>query len=381
MALVGIADPLREDVPLAISEARGAGIEVKMVTGDNTKTATVIANKLGLLGKDSLVMEAREFNDLTDEGVVAILPRLRVLSRATPLDKLRLVNLLKSLRQVVAVTGDGVNDAPALKSADVGLSMGLSGVEVAKEASDIVLLDDNFRTIVRAVHWGRALYENIQKFIQFQLTVNLSALLTAFLSPLLNIFLVPLFGIRLLEVPLTVPQLLWVNLIMDTLAVLALCLEPPSRDTMQRLPIGRTEPFITRTMWQNIIGMGLYFTVVLLVLQATNFLGADKGREREFAAVIFTTYVFFQVFNEINCRSLNPMRSAFDGMLGSRSFIIVMGVIVIVQVLLTQVGGALFSTAPLSLAMWAKILLLTCTALVFGEAARYIRRSRLSARS
>lgn len=376
LALIGISDPMRTDVPEAIRIAREAGIDIKMVTGDNPDTARVLAKELGLLSEDSLVLEADDFNKLKDEDVVGILPRLRVLARARPGDKLRLVSLLQSIRQVVAVTGDGTNDALALKKADVGLAMGLSGTEVAKEASDIVLLDDNFRSIVRAVHWGRALYENIQKFIQFQLTINVSALLTAFLSPLLNLVLTPLFGIRLLDVPLTVTQLLWVNLIMDTLAVLALVTEPPSPDIMKRPPIGRTEPFITRLMWQNIIGMGVYFTVVLLLLQATNFLGADKNDPRQFSAMIFTTYVFFQIFNEFNCRSLGPTRSGLADIRHSRNFLAVVLFIVIVQVLLTQFGGVVFSSAPLPLDLWARILLLTSTAFIFAEGLKVFRRMR-----
>jgi Ca2+-transporting ATPase len=374
LALVGIADPMRPDVPEAIRIAHEAGIDVKMVTGDNLNTPTVLAPQLGLLAEDSLVLEVNDFRKLSDEDLVGILARLRVLARAEPMDKYRLVNVLKRMRQVVAVTGDGTNDAPALKHADVGLSMGKSGTEVAKEASDIVLLDDNFRSIVRAVHWGRTLYENIQKFIQVQLTINVSALATAFLSPLLNLVTVPLFNIHLLETPLTVIQLLWVNLIMDTLAVLALVTEPPSPDSMKRPPIGRSEPFITRNMWQNILGLGLYFTLVMLVMQATNFLGADKSAARQFTAVIFT-YVFFQVFNEFNCRVLNPKRSAFSGLFKSRNFLLVVGLIVVVQVGLTQFGGR-FNTAPLPLDMWGKIILLTSTALLFGELVRFLRRKR-----
>jgi Ca2+-transporting ATPase len=377
LALVGITDPMRRDVPEAIRIARGAGIEVKMVTGDNIQTATVLAKSLGLIDPDSVILEGDKLRELEDAEIIEILPRLRVLARAEPMDKLRLVNLLKEKRQVVAVTGDGTNDAPALKSADVGLSMGLSGTDVAKEASDIVLLDDNFYSIVKAVRWGRALYENIQKFIQFQLTINFSALATAFLSPFLNIFLAPLFGIHLLEIPLTVPQLLWVNLIMDTLAVLALCLEPPSDDTMQRKPIGRSDPFITRTMWQNILGMGSYFTIMLLVLMATNFLGADTSQPRQFASVIFTTYVFFQVFNLFNARSLHITRSPFAGFKPGSSFLNVMILIVVVQVLLTTFGGEIFSTEPLSLVMWLKIILLTSTALIFGEIVRRVRLSQM----
>lgn len=376
LALIGIADPMRPDVPDAIRIAHEAGIDVKMVTGDNPNTAAVLARELGLLSTDSLVLEANDFRKLSDEDLIGILPKLRVLARAEPMDKYRLVNVLKGLRKVVAVTGDGTNDAPALKHADVGLAMGKSGTEVAKEASDIVLLDDNFQSIVRAVHWGRTLYENIQKFIQFQLTINVSALATAFLSPLLNIILVPLFGIRLLEVPLTVIQLLWVNLIMDTLAVLALVTEPPSADSMKRRPIGRSEPFITRTMWQNILGMGIYFTIVMLVLQATNFLGADMNEPRQFTALIFAVYVFFQVFNEFNCRVLNPARSAFSKLGQSRNFLMVVGFIAVVQLLLTQFGGVVFNTAPLPLGLWIKVILLTSTALIFGEMARYFRKQR-----
>jgi Ca2+-transporting ATPase len=376
LALIGISDPMRQDVPEAIRIARRAGIEVKMVTGDNVETATVLGQRLGLIEHDSVIMTGDQFRKLEDSDVTNVLPRLRILARAEPLDKLRLVNLLKNQRQVVAVTGDGTNDAPALKSADVGLAMGLSGTEVAKEASDIVLLDDNFFSIVKAVRWGRALYENIQKFIQFQLTINYSALLTAFLSPFLNIFLVPLTSIRLLDVPLTVPQLLWVNLIMDTLAVLALCLEPPSDDTMERRPIGRSEPFITRVMWGNILGMGTYFTIMLLVLMATNFLGADTTVPREFSSMVFTTYVFFQVFNLFNARALYSTRSVFAGLSLRSNFLKVVLMIVVVQVLLTTFGGEIFNTAPLPLSLWIKIILLTSTALIFGEIVRQVRLAR-----
>lgn len=379
LALVGIADPMRKDVPEAIEIAHGAGIEVKMVTGDNARTAAVLAERLGLLDQDSLVMEGEAFRQLEDRETDHILPRLRVLARAEPFDKRRLVKLLQAKRQVVAVTGDGTNDALALKDADVGLAMGLNGTEVAKEASDIVLLDDNFYSIVKAVHWGRALYENIQKFLQFQLTINLSALLTAFLSPMLNIFLEPLFGIRLLEIPLTVVQLLWVNLIMDTLAVLALCLEAPVKETMQRKPVGRNEEIITPIMRQNILGMGLYFTLVLLTLMATNFLGADKTT-REFSSVVFTTYVFFQVFNLFNARALHITRSPFAGLSLNSNFARVMILIVVIQVLLTTLGGEIFNTAPLSWTMWLKIILLTSTALIFGEIVRWIRLSYMQAK-
>lgn len=378
LAIVGITDPMREDVPGAIQTAKQAGIDVKMVTGDSMDTARVLSQQLGLLENDSIVMEGDEFRRTSDADLTQKLHQIKVLARAQPLDKLRLVNLCKAQRLVVAVTGDGTNDAPALKAADVGLSMGLSGTEVAKEASDIVLLDDNFQSIMKAVHWGRTLYENIQKFIQFQLTINFSALMTAFLSPFLNIFLEPLFGIRLLDVPLTVIQLLWINLIMDTLAALALCLEPPSSDTMKRKPIGREEPFITRLMAQNILGMGSYFTLALIGLMLTDFLGFIPEQEsREFSAAIFTTYVFFQVFNLFNARSLHLTRSPFDGLTKSGNFVGILLLIVVVQILITTFGGQVFNTAPLSSGMWVLVILIASTALIFGEIARHVRLANM----
>ncbi len=381
LGIVGITDPMREDVPGAIQVAREAGIDVKMVTGDSVETATVLSQQLGLLQSDSIIMRGEDFREKSDEELTRDLPRLKTLARAEPLDKLRLVNLHKKQNLVVAVTGDGTNDAPALKAADVGLSMGLSGTEVAKEASDIVLLDDNFASIMKAVHWGRTLYENIQKFIQFQLTINFSALMTAFLSPFLNIFLEPVFGITLLEIPLTVVQLLWINLIMDTLAVLALCLEPPSEDTMQRKPVGRSEPFITRVMWENILGMGTYFTLALIVLMATNFFGLYPDQTSlEFSGMIFTTYVMFQVFNIFNARSLHITRSPFEGLLRSPNFLGIIGLIVGVQFIAVTVLGALFNAEPLGWDDWLVSILIGSTALIFGEIARRVRLANLETR-
>ncbi|MBY0460587.1 MAG: HAD-IC family P-type ATPase, partial [Gemmataceae bacterium] len=214
---VGIRDPLRSDVKEAVARCRAAGIEVKMITGDTLETATAIGREIGLLDDPHAVaLTHAEFAKLPDDELSALLPRLRILARALPGDKYRIVRLLQAQNQVVAMTGDGTNDAPALKKADVGLAMGVSGTEVAKEASKIVLLDDAFSTIVRGVEWGRALYESIQRFVQFQLTINVSALLIAFLGPFIG-----------LKPPFTVLQLLWINVIMDTFAAIALCSEPP----------------------------------------------------------------------------------------------------------------------------------------------------------
>jgi Ca2+-transporting ATPase len=383
LALVGISDPVRSDVPAAVETCKQAGIEVKVVTGDHEKTARVVAERIGILGEDSIVKTGEQFDAMSDDEVLTILPRLRVLARSIPLQKERLVRLLQSLGEVVAVTGDGTNDAPALKAADVGISMGLRGTDIAKEASDIVLVDDNFGSIVRAVHWGRTLYENVQKFLQFQLAINLSALVIAFLSPLLALGLALLAeqGIRILpnadfkELPLTILQLLWVNLIMDTLAALALSLEPKRDELMKEPPKRRGESFITRSMAENILFMGLYKIFVILFMQATGwYLGADASDPAQASSVLFATYVFMQVFNMFNARSVRPDRSAFAGVLESRNFWMVLGLIVVVQILLTQFGGAAFNTAPLPLHVWINIILVGASALLLGELFRFVRR-------
>lgn len=360
LALIGIADPVREDVKVAIDVCRVAGVDVKMLTGDNLKTATAIAKELGLIKEGGLVLDGEAFQKLSDAQLLEQAPKINVLARSTPLDKLRLVNTLKQLRNVVAVTGDGTNDAPALKQADVGLSMG-TGTDIAKEASDIVLLDDSFSSIVRAINWGRSLYENIQKFVQFQLTVNVAALAIAFFGAL--------FGFGL---PLTAIQLLWVNLIMDTLAALALGLEPPTEDVMQHLPRQRDASIITSKMWSNIIFTASYFFIVLMLMLKFNIFDCQTTRERE--TVIFTVFVFFQIWNEINCRALSPQRSCFKGIWDSKYFLNILIVIIVVQIIITQFGGEIFRTTPLSLIMWLKIILLTSSVLVISELRRIIER-------
>ncbi|MDA3864755.1 MAG: calcium-translocating P-type ATPase, PMCA-type, partial [Deltaproteobacteria bacterium] len=262
--LVIIKDPIRKEVAGAVEKCQEAGIAVKIVTGDNPLTAKSIGKELGLFSEGDLVLTGNEFAQKSDEEIIAILPRLKILARSKPDDKFRLVALLKQQGEVVAVTGDGTNDAPALKKADIGLSMGISGTEVAKEASDVVLLDDNFKSIVQGVVWGRNLQQNIKKFLQFQLTVNVAALTTAFVGALIG-------G----RSPLTAVQLLWVNLIMDTLAAIALGLEPPHDEyLMAQKPRKRQAPLIDGKMWWMIIGMGLYTFAVLMVLLKYNFISA-----------------------------------------------------------------------------------------------------------
>lgn len=358
-----IRDPVRKEVADAISQCRSAGIDVKIVTGDNPLTAKSIGTELGLVGENDLILEGDVFEKMSDEEVHKILPHLRILARSRPNDKYRLVSLLKDADEVVAVTGDGTNDAPAMRKADVGVAMGISGTEVAKEASDVVLLDDNFSSIVKGVLWGRNLQTNIKRFLQFQLTVNVAALTVAFTGALIG-------G----RSPLTAVQLLWVNLIMDTLAALALGLEPPVPELMQERPGNRRAPLITRPMWYMILGMGIFTFAALMVLMRWNFLGDGATGSREHLSVIFTTFVFIQVFNEINARSIDGT-NPFRGILASKGFLSIMAIIVVVQIALTQFGGKLFQTYPLSPIVWVKIIAFSSTALIAGMIIRiFIKR-------
>ena len=373
---VAIRDPLRPEVRSALGECRQAGIDVKMITGDNVDTARAIGADAGLLDRpNAIVLGSDEFNRLTDDELKDRLPHLRVLARARPLDKLRMVRLLQEQGNVVAVTGDGTNDAPALKRADVGLAMGVAGTEVAKEASKIVLLDDSFATIVRAVHWGRALYENIQRFLQFQLTINVSALAIAFLGPFL--------GVR---PPFTVLQLLWINVIMDTFAAIALCSEPPRPGLMRQPPKRRDENIVTPAMRRTILTTAGFFVVamlgLLLGLEAGWFAGGE-GPDPDFApltprqvSIFFTTYVLFQLWNLVNCRSLTPAASGLAGVWRNRAFVGIMLLTLAGQVLIVTFGGRVFSVEPLRWIDWLVIGVATASVLVFAEVARRLRRGR-----
>lgn len=387
-ALAGIVDPVRADVPAAVSTAHRAGIDVKMVTGDSPATARAVAIRAGVWSDDAILLTGEQFEAMTDEELRVTAPRLKVLARSEPMQKKRLVEILQSLGHVVAVTGDGTNDAPALRTADVGISMGLRGTDVAKEASDIVLVDDNFGSIIRAVHWGRTLYENIQKFLQFQLSINLSALMIAFVSPLLALAmgLLTQAGIQILphadfrEMPLTILQLLWINLIMDTLAALALSLEPKRDELMNDRPKRRTESFVTHNMLSNILIMSAWFIAVTLFMQATGwYLGVDRTDTRQVSSVVFTSYVFMQIFNLFNARSVRPDKSAFTGLKHSATFWSVVVLITAIQVGLTQFGGTTFSTAPLPALVWLRILALGLATVAIGEASRAWRRFRYKA--
>ncbi|CAI9787532.1 unnamed protein product [Fraxinus pennsylvanica] len=344
ITIVGIKDPVRPGVKEAVKTCLAAGINVRMVTGDNINTAIAIAKECGILLDDDLAIEGPDFRQKSSDQMLQIIPKIKVMARSSPTDKHLLVKNLKGmLREVVAVTGDGTNDAPALHEADIGLAMGIAGTEVAKESADVIVLDDNFATIVNVARWGRSVYINIQKFVQFQLTVNIVALMINFISACVS-------G----SAPLTAVQLLWVNLIMDTLGALALATEPPHEGLMKRPPVMRTEGFITRTMWRNILGQSIYQLAVLLVL---NFVGkkllglSGSDATAVLNTFIFNTFVFCQVFNEINSRDIEKI-NIFRGMFGNWIFIGIIAATVIFQVIIVEFLGTFASTVPLNWQLW-----------------------------
>nr|KYP61544.1 Putative calcium-transporting ATPase 13, plasma membrane-type [Cajanus cajan] len=344
LGILGLKDPCRPGVEEAVESCKNAGVKIKMITGDNVHTARAIASECGILDPDEeleeeAVVEGFQFRNFSQEERMEKIDRIRVMARSSPLDKLLMVQCLKQKGHVVAVTGDGTNDAPALKEADIGLSMGIQGTEVAKESSDIVILDDNFSSVVTVLRWGRCVYTNIQKFIQFQLTVNVSALVINFVA-----------AVSSGKVPLTAVQLLWVNLIMDTLGALALATEQPSNDLMKMPPVGRVEPLITRVMWRNLISQALYQVLVLLVLQF-------KGRsifdvsEKVKNTLIFNAFVLCQVFNELNARKLEK-KNIFEGLFKNKLFIAIVGVTVALQLVMVEFLKKFANTERLSWEQW-----------------------------
>ncbi|CAH2058510.1 unnamed protein product [Thlaspi arvense] len=343
VAVVGIKDPVRPGVREAVQTCQAAGITVRMVTGDNISTAKAIAKECGIFTEGGLAIEGSQFRDLPPHEMRAIIPKIQVMARSLPLDKHTLVSNLRKIGEVVSVTGDGTNDAPALHEADIGLAMGIAGTEVAKENADVIIMDDNFKTIVNVARWGRAVYINIQKFVQFQLTVNVVALIINFVSACIT-------G----SAPLTAVQLLWVNMIMDTLGALALATEPPNEGLMKRPPIARTASFITKPMWRNIAGQSVYQLIVLGILNFAgesllNLNGPDSTAVLN--TIIFNTFVFCQVFNEINSREIEKI-NVFKGMFNSWVFTGVMTVTVVFQVTIVEFLGAFASTVPLSWQHW-----------------------------
>jgi Ca2+-transporting ATPase len=347
---VGIRDPLRDDIAFSVNYCQQAGIRVRMVTGDNPETAQAIARDSGIL-QGGKVMTGSEFRSLTKEDQVTAAGGLDVMARAEPMDKLLLVEALQKTGAVVAVTGDGTNDAPALKHADVGLAMGIAGTEVAREASDIILLDDSFASITNAVWWGRSLYENIQRFVLFQLTINFCACILVFLAPLLGY-----------PEPFTIIQILWINIIMDTLAAFALCSEAPHEGLMKRRPIPHDANIITPFMWISIIVTGSFLILGGILQIATGFLGGTTPAEIN--TVFFGAFIIAAVWNGINCRALDGKMPPFFK--GNPTFFFVMSAVVIAQILIIQYGGAIFGTVPLSLEQWVKIVIASSSVLIIG---------------
>lgn len=364
LGIFAISDPIRPDVPNAVKKCQSAGIGIKIVTGDTPGTATEIARQIGLWTPEDTErnrITGVEFAALSDEEALDRVLDLKVMSRARPMDKQRLVQLLQQKGAVVAVTGDGTNDAPALNHAQVGLSMG-TGTSVAKEASDITLLDDSFNSIATAVMWGRSLYKNIQRFIVFQLTINVVALL----SVLLGAF----FGT---ELPLTVTQMLWVNLIMDTFAAMALASIAPSMDVMNEKPRRRTDFIITPVMRNTIFGVGLGFLIILMGL-LVYFKNLSGGMDTHHLTVFFTIFVMLQFWNLFNASVFGTNHSFFKdaghalGMLGV-ALIILVG-----QIIIVSFGGKVFRTEPLPLSEWLYIIGGTSFVLWIGEIWRGIKR-------
>lgn len=356
IATIAIEDPIRQEVPDAVRQCQRAGITVRMVTGDNILTAKKIAAECNIYTEGGVAIEGPDFEKLTDDELERILPNLQVLARSSPENKHTLVKKLVDMGEVVAVTGDGTNDGPALIAADVGFAMGITGTEVAKEAADVIILDDNFASIVKSVMWGRCVYDNIRKFLQFQLTVNVVALTLATIGAVSD------YG-----TPLTAVQLLWVNLIMDTMAALALGTEKPTDRLLLRKPYGREGKLITPVMIRNILGQSaLQLGILFMILYAFDangksliFPGVMSGQESDregkpsvHYTMVFNTFVFLQVFNEINSRKVDLQKNVFSGIFTNWIFVGVVAITCIVQVIIVEVGGQAIRTMPLSWTLW-----------------------------
>lgn len=378
LGIAAISDPVRTDVPEAMEEVLDAGIKVKIVTGDTPGTAKEIGRQIGLWhdesDTDKNIVTGFEIGNMSDEELRDRVADFKIIARARPMDKKRLVEALQKNGEVVAVTGDGTNDAPALKAAQVGLSMG-DGTSVAKEASDITIIDNSFASIGRAVMWGRSLYRNIQRFILFQLTVNVVACLIVLSGAFLG-----------MQSPLTVTQMLWVNLIMDTFAAMALASLPPTKSVMKEQPRSRSAFIINRPMWEFILGTGLVFSALLFAmlyyLEHTDINSfAEIGRaafEPQLASLtpyevslFFTTFVFLQFWNMFNARAFATGRSALH-FKGCGGFLFIAAVILVGQILIVSIGGPFFSVVPLALIDWVVIIGSTSIVLWIGEIYRLV---------
>lgn len=350
LGVVGIHDEVREESKGSIQEAQKAGIQIIMLTGDRKGTAVAIASEIGLLKSDKdVVLTSAELSKFTDDELKTLLPALRVIARALPTDKSRLVRIAKEMDKVVGMTGDGVNDSAALKQSDVGFAMG-SGSEVSKEASDIVLMDDNFNSISNAVRYGRTIFKSIRKFIVFQLTVNVAAVTTAFLGPF--------FGI---EFPLTIIQLLWINIIMDTLAAIAFGGEPAIKRFMNEVPIKRDSNILTAEMSSAVLIGGIFITIFSLFFLNNDifkelFIRNGIPNQSVFLTAFFNLFVFMITINSFNART--DKMNIFENITMNKDFLRVIGLIFVIQILFTYLGGSILRTTPLTFHEWVIIFLL-----------------------
>lgn len=363
---VAIKDPLRPDVLTAIETARKAGVQTKMLTGDNINTAKAIGEELGMLKDGMRAVEATYIDTLSDEELRKEIKTIAIVARSKPETKMRIVSALQTNGEVVGVTGDGINDAPALTKADVGIAMGITGSEVSKDAADIILTDDNFATIINGIKWGRGVYENFQRFIQFQLTVNVIAFLIAIVSQILNF-----------DMPFTTIQLLWVNIIMDGPPALALGLEPIRDAVFNRKPVDRNASIITKQMITSIVLNALYVTAILLIQMKFNILGAstevlaDGASEME--TVLFALFAFSALFNAFNCREFGT-DSIFKNFTKNKTALLIIAITAVAQFIFTELFSGFFNAVSLSLVMWGKVILLAFMIIVVNEVVKFVLR-------
>ncbi|CAK5269233.1 unnamed protein product [Mycena citricolor] len=373
IGIVGIEDPLRPGVVEAVAKCHKAGVTVKMCTGDNVLTARSIATQCGIFTPGGVIMEGPVFRNLTPSEKIEIVPRLQVLARSSPEDKRVLVDTLKQLGEIVGVTGDGTNDGPALKTANVGFSMGIAGTEVAKEASDIILMDDNFASIVKAIIWGRCVNDAVRKFLQFQVSTNITAVIITFVSAVAS---------TSESSVLSAVQLLWINIIMDTFAALALATDPASESLLDRKPDNKTAPLFSTEMYKQIFFQSAYQTVVTLIfhflghqilgLHASSIASVTRTNDLTVQTLVFNTFVFAQIFNSVNCRRLDRKLNIFEGMSRNWYFIVITLIEIAVQVLIVFIGGSAFQVTRIGGREWGISLALGVVSIPLGVFVRLL---------
>lgn len=370
---VGIKDPLRPDVKTAVATASAAGVETKMLTGDNINTAISIGEELGLLADGKRAVESAYIDTLSDDELRNEISTIAIVARSKPDTKMRIVQALQTNGEVVAVTGDGINDAPALTKADVGIAMGIAGTEVSKNSADIILTDDSFSTIVQGIKWGRGIYENFQRFIQFQITVNLVAFLTAILSIIFDF-----------QMPFTTIQLLWVNIIMDGPPALSLGLETVRDTVLKKKPVNRSASIITKGMLTSMILNALYMGGILILQMSLNPLGASTAQaangSSEMETVLFGLFAFSSLFNAFNCREFG-LGSIIPNFTKNKLALEIIGITALAQIVITQVFSGFFNATPLSVIMWVKVITLSFMVIVVNEAVKGILRIFLGSKT